>query len=117
MIQKTSYIFLDAARMEDEIDTAKGLNPVFDSLYRGKSEESLASVAPYIFQFKKGEGFEKWYFENGWGNSWGVLVYSGEDMKSLHKHFRNFLMVKTEEGEELYFRFYDPRVLRIFLPT
>jgi hypothetical protein len=26
-------------------------------------------------------------------------------------------MVKTEEGEELYFRFYDPRVLRIFLPT
>jgi hypothetical protein len=24
--------------------------------------------------------------------------------------------VKTEDGEELYFRFYDPRILRIFLP-
>jgi len=25
--------------------------------------------------------------------------------------------VQTEDGRELYFRFYDPRVLRIFLPT
>ncbi|HRO43103.1 MAG TPA: DUF4123 domain-containing protein, partial [Flavipsychrobacter sp.] len=35
----------------------------------------------------------------------------------LHKHFRKFLLVKTEDEQELYFRFYDPRVLRIFLPT
>jgi hypothetical protein len=26
-------------------------------------------------------------------------------------------MVKKEDGEQLYFRFYDPRVLRVFLPT
>jgi hypothetical protein len=38
-------------------------------------------------------------------------------MKHLYKHFRKFLIVKTEEGDELYFRFYDPRVLRIFLPS
>ena len=25
--------------------------------------------------------------------------------------------MKAEDGRELYFRFYDPRVLRIFLPT
>ena len=111
------YSLLDAACMEDEIDTAKSLNPAFDSLYRGQSEETLASVAPYIFQVNRGQDFEKWYFDNGWGASWGVLVYSQEDMKSLHKHFRKFLMVKAEDGEELYFRFYDPRVLRIFLPT
>lgn len=111
------YILLDAARLDDEINRAKELNPNFDSLYRGQSEESLASVAPYIFQAEKGEEFERWYFEKGWGDSWGVLVFSNEDMKSLHKHFRKFLMVKTEDGEELYFRFYDPRVLRIFLPT
>ena len=108
------YILLDAARLADEINRAKELNPNFDSLYRGQSEESLASVAPYIFQVEKGEEFERWYFEKGWGDSWGVLVFSNEDMKSLHKHFRKFLMVKTEDGEELYFRFYDPRVLRIF---
>jgi hypothetical protein len=26
-------------------------------------------------------------------------------------------MIKTEDDQQLYFRFYDPRVLRIFLPT
>ena len=25
--------------------------------------------------------------------------------------------MKTEEGQELYFRYYDPRVLRTYLPT
>ena len=110
------YVF-DGARLEDELDTAQALNPNFDSLYRGQSEETLASVAPYIFTVERGSEFERWYFDKGWGDSWGVIVYADDDMKSLHKHFRKFLMVQTEDGEELYFRFYDPRVLRIFLPT
>jgi hypothetical protein len=117
MKQNISYILLDAARMDPEIITAKELNPRFDSLYRGRSEESLSSVAPYLFTLDKETEFRKWYFDKGWGDSWGVLVYSSEDLKTLVKHFRQFLMVKTEDGEELYFRFYDPRVLRVFLPT
>jgi hypothetical protein len=107
----------DAARMESEIDRAKELNPNFVSLYRGEPEENLASVAPYLFSVENNPEFENWYFQKGWGDSWGVLVFSDEKLKALHKHFRRFLMVQTEAGEELYFRFYDPRVLRIFLPT
>ena len=34
----------------------------------------------------------------------------------MRKH-RRFLLVKAEDGEELYFRSYDPRVLRVFVPT
>lgn len=112
-----SFLILDAARMESEMETARALNPDFVSLYRGEPEETLASVAPYLFSFNNGTEFENWYFANGWGDAWGVLVVANEEMRALHKHFRRFLMVKTEDGEELYFRFYDPRVLRIFLPT
>ncbi len=111
------HLLFDAARMEDEIDTAKALNPDFVSLYRGDPEETLSSVAPYLFSFEKDAEIRRWYFEKGWGDSWGMLVIADENQKALHKHFRRFLMVKTEAGEELYFRFYDPRVLRIFLPT
>jgi hypothetical protein len=110
------FILLDSARIGTEIIKAKELNPEFDSLYRGKSEETLATVAPYLFSFHKAE-FVDWFMQSGWGNSWGVLVYSSEELKTLVKHFRQFLMVKTEDGDELYFRFYDPRVLRVFLPT
>ena len=117
MLQNISHLLLDAARMDGEIENAKNLNAAFDSLYRGRSEESLSSVAPYLFTSEKETEFMKWYFEKGWGDSWGLMVFSSEDLKTLVKHFRQFLMVKTEDGEELYFRFYDPRVLRIFLPT
>jgi len=45
----------------------------------------------------------------------GVFVQSANDLKALRKHFRRFLMVQAPSGETLYFRFYDPRVLPIFL--
>ena len=117
MSQSINYILLDSAKTGTEIVTAKTLNTEFFSLYRGKSEVSLSGVAPYLFSFDPQTEFGKWYMLNGWGNSWGVLVYSEIDLKALVKHFRHFLMVKKEDGEQLYFRFYDPRVLRAFLPS
>jgi hypothetical protein len=117
MSKNNTYLLLDSAQIGTEISTAKELNPEFDSLYRGQSEISLTMVAPYLFPFNPQTDFGKWYMQNGWGNSWGVLAYSDLDLKALVKHFRHFLMVKREDGEQLYFRFYDPRVLRVFLPT
>src|SRR5215211_2202012 len=109
------YILLDAARMDEDMDTAQELNPHFDSLYRGGSKETLAEVAPYLFSFEKDTEFSQWYLENGWGDSWGILFSSKASFEECHKHFRKFLLVKNEKGDELYFRFYDPRVLKIFL--
>ncbi len=117
MLNQINYILLDAARMGDTIEKAKEINPDFDSLYRGRSEESLAVVAPYLFLFRQNTDFGKWYIENGWGDAWGILIRSHLPMPELHRHFRKFLVVGTEDMQELYFRFYDPRVLRIFLPT
>jgi len=51
------------------------------------------------------------------GDAWGILIKSSFPLEELHKHFRKFLIVGTEDNQQLYFRFYDPRVLRIFLPT
>jgi len=117
MLPNISHILLDAARMGNAISAAMELNPTFDSLYRGRSEESLSEVAPYLFSFGFNTGFGNWYMEHGWGNAWGVLICSSYPMEELHKHFRKFLIVGTEDDHQLYFRFYDPRVLRVFLPT
>lgn len=111
------YILMDSARMGENIGTAKEINPGFCSLYNGNSEQFLASVSPYLFSVDLQSEFIKWYMLNGWGDSWGVLVYSDIDLKALVKHFRQFLIVKKEDGGQLYFRFYDPRVLRVFLPS
>ena len=38
-------------------------------------------------------------------------------MHELRKHFRQFLLAALPDGKQVYFRFYDPRVLRVYLPT
>jgi hypothetical protein len=112
----THYLLLDAARMLSEMDTAQEMNTDFVSLYKGGPEQHLSSVAPYLFACNNHEKFENWIAENV-GKSWGIFVTCNADMEDMCYHFRKFLKVKTEDLQQLYFRFYDPRVLRIFLPT
>lgn len=112
-----NYFLGDAARINGNFDTLKSMNESFKCLYYGKSEEQLSSVAPYIFQFSPSDEFAHHVIENGWGNSWGLFVVCDQPIEEAQRHFRKFLMVKTEGGHQLYFRYYDPRVLRVFLPT
>jgi hypothetical protein len=112
-----NYCLLDATRMLEHMEVAKELNPQHDSLYRGRSEEALTMVAPYLFTYQEGTDFAIWLAEKGWGDAWGVFLFANATLDELHKHFQKFMLVKTEDGQELYFRFYDPRVLRAFLPT
>ena len=51
------------------------------------------------------------------GKSYCVFLITKASFEDVRKHLRHFLMVTTEDGREVYFRFYDPRVLRVFLPT
>ncbi len=117
MTQNRYYILLDAARMGSEIETAKKLNQDFASLFLGKSEESLEMVAPYLFTFNLKSEFASWFFSFGWGNSWGIIFTSAEDINPLIYHFQQLLFIKTRDNGNYYFRFYDPRVLRKILPS
>lgn len=112
------FLLLDSARMSDAIEQAKEFagEKSFICLYKGLAEERLSGVAPYLFSYDSQE-FGEWHMKAGWGNAWGLFVSADLSLQDLSRHFRRFLMVKTEEGKQLYFRFYDPRVLRIFLPT
>jgi hypothetical protein len=53
------------------------------------------------------------------GEHWGILVSAPSHVttRQLRLHFKKLLWVHDEQGRKLNFRFYDPRVLSIFLPT
>jgi hypothetical protein len=112
-----NYLLLDASRMKTALSEAKALNSNFRSLFKGRSEIDLEFVAPYIFSYVRGSEFSDWYMKNGWGKGWGIMLRSPASMDELHEHCRKFLLVEDEDKQELYFRFYDPRILSIFLPT
>lgn len=112
-----NYAILDAARLYGELEKAKRLGSVFSSLYKGKSEQTLAEVAPYLFACDWSSPLAHWILNEGWTLAHGYFIQSTVSFEELHKHLRKFLIVQDEKGKQLYFRFYDPRVLRIFLPT
>ncbi|RMF85393.1 MAG: DUF4123 domain-containing protein, partial [Planctomycetota bacterium] len=51
------------------------------------------------------------------GESAGILLLSDAEPADMFAHLRKLFVVTDEDGGEYSFRFYDPRVLRLFLSS
>lgn len=111
------YAIVDAARQEKIYPTLFNSGNEYYCLYRGSKAKELAYVAPYLVALSKDDGFTQWLIGNGWGDSRGIFAASSASLRDLRQHFRKFLTVHDEDGKALLFRYYDPRVLRVYLPT
>src|SRR5262249_33234382 len=85
--------------------------------YEGPKGEAIAPQGPYLVSLPKASSFLAKLVKEGWGNSWGLFLTSAAPFADVRKHFRHFLEVRLPDNKVVLFRFYDPRVLRIFLPT
>ena len=86
-------------------------------LLPGDLDPELAEAAPYLAQLDAHSELARLFLTQGLGRHWGVLATSGADLRALRMHFRGLLSVWDPDGRPLFFRYYDPRVLRVFLPT
>lgn len=112
------YAILDGARNENLLDVLhRDDAPAFACLFAGELEPDMAEVAPYLVELVEGAPFCDWLLEKSWGESWGVFLTSRLEMTPLWRHLRQLTLVYDPELNPVYFRFYDPRVLSIFLPT
>ncbi len=113
-----AYAVLDGASVPDLLDKLYGaVRPEFECLYTGEIKPDLAETAPYLVRLDPKSEFTEWVFAEGWGKHWGVFAVAPVDFRSFRKHLRKFLIVYDSTTKPLYFRYYDPRVLRTFLPT
>jgi pSer/pThr/pTyr-binding forkhead associated (FHA) protein len=111
------FAILDAARGWKVLETLRDCNQQYQSLYEGAKGEALANFAPYLVEIPSKSAVVEALVREVWGKSCGIFLTSRSSFKETRRHLRHFLLVQTEDGRELYFRFYDPRVLRVFLPT
>jgi len=110
------YTILDGASVNDLPATLKTFNADFICLYRGELDQEMQLVAPYLVALQQNTDLFHWVF-SGIGHHWGIFIVTTADFPTLRKHFRSFLMIYDTEKEPIYFRYYDPRVLRDFLPV
>ena len=112
-----TYAILDGASVPGLLERLAEDAPEFACLYRGELAPDMARVAPYLVRLEPDAPFTDWVLAEGWGRHWGVFVLSFAELAGLQRHFRRFLIVKDPMGRQIYFRYYDPRVLRVYLPT
>jgi hypothetical protein len=110
-------VVLDGARDPRIFRAVDGTALDKSCLYAGRLPFAIREVAPHLVVLERDDKFTRFLLEEGWGKSWGIFFRSEEPLPNLRRHFRTFLTVKDESGRKLIFRWYDPRVMRVYLPT
>ncbi len=109
------WAVLDAARDDRILSLLREHVDPYRCLYEGPEAETMADAAPYLVRFRSDSRLLERVVAEGWGRRWGVWLLSNKRLRDVRTHLRRFLMVQDESGEQLYFRYYDPAVLRSFL--
>ena len=115
--ETTVYAILDGASVPRLPQTLAQMGVESECLFRGELDPELALVAPYLAAVRPDHPLTGWLLQEGWGQHWGVFAISRADFRDLRMQLRTFLKVYGPDLKPLYFRYYDPRVLRVYLPT
>lgn len=111
------HMLLDGARDPAIAGLLRSGKLEYECLFAGKLTPLLQAAAPYLVHLAAGSALTRQLFQQGWGNDWGCVTVAAPSVTIVQQrlHFKKFLQVCTESGQELLFRFYDPRVLRLYL--
>lgn len=110
------FALLDAARDRGVTAALKRGGERYASLFSGEHGGPLATHAPYLVELPPGSRLTGTLVTEAWGRSWGIFFTSDAPFEEVVASLQHLLFVHDDEGRQLYFRFYDPRVLRAFLP-
>jgi hypothetical protein len=111
------YAVLDGAKDAEIVPWVHAQAARHESLFSGKSAELMVDHAPYLLELTRRADVQKDLLARAGGKSWGIFVQSEGEFEALRSQLRRLTMVELPGGDVVLFRFYDPRVLRTFLPT
>lgn len=86
-------------------------------LFSGAQPRELEAVSPYLVRLTSGDPATRSLLLDYWGDSAFIVVHSVDPIDVTRRHLKTFLQARMPDGEITLFRFYDPRVMRVFLPT
>lgn len=91
----------------------------YDCLFAEPLSPRLRAAAPYLVHLAANSAQTREMLRRCSEDPWGILVSAPADVstRQLRLHFKKLLWVHDEQGRKLSFRFYDPRVLSVYLPT
>jgi len=117
--QERSNLFaiIDSEKKEEVLRMFITSNVLYKSLFEGTIDERYWGESGFLVDCSSDASFFHWLTTNAWGESCCIYFASRVPFEKLFRHFQKFNRVYLEDDDVVYFRFYDPRVLRVYLPT
>jgi len=113
------YAFLGGSR-DKQIEKIIRLGSLKNHcLIDGKLSYEMAVAAPYMVRLEKDHPQTIEILKKGWGNSWGIfaITHPPATLINIRQNCKKMAMVQLPNDKRAYFRYYDPRVMRTYLPS
>ena len=112
------YGVLDLARAPHLYEHVARLEPeAAECLFAGRLAPEVRRASPFLVELEPADPLSKLWRGQGWGGAWGILLSSRQGLPVVRRRLRHFTMAKLPDGSgPMLFRFWDPRVLRTYLP-
>lgn len=111
-----AYAIVDGASVPALLSMITGYSSDYRCLFQGDLIPELATSAPYLIKLESFTNVTEWLMSaQGTHQQIFALLPDALEFEAVYKHFRTFLRVRDPNNEVLYFRFYDPRIMQVFL--
>ncbi len=111
----TLYALLDGARVPKLWVMLEELKLEHVPLFRESPKEDITHVTPFLARIDPQGVAPEWLTFQPEALENAIFLTSSAALDALLAHFRRYLLVHDSGGKDVYFRFYDSRVLPIFL--
>ncbi|RLD61572.1 MAG: hypothetical protein DRJ05_02350 [Bacteroidetes bacterium] len=111
------YGIVDSAKNDDVFRFLATGDVKYRSLFDGTMDVQSFGVSGFLVECEKESLLFEWMTTEAWGDSCCIFFTSKSSFDEVFVHFQKFNRVYLEGNEVVLFRYYDPRVLRIYLPT
>ncbi len=111
------WMILDSARDLQAFSLLLESYLEYACLYSGFIPKAMETAVPYLVQLEYEDRRCRRLLDQAWGKNWGIFLKCDTRLESLRSHLRGFLTVRDPSGQRMLFRYYDPRVLRTYLPS
>ncbi|BDC52152.1 hypothetical protein F183_A44670 [Bryobacterales bacterium F-183] len=116
-IRPDIWAILDGARSPKAYRYAMSSGMQRECLFAGALPPALEQAAPYLVQLDLDDTMSRRIINEGFGESWGIFLKADLSIRTVRRHLRTILRVHDPKGRYALFRYWDPRVLRAYLPT
>ena len=110
------FVLIDPSRNPGLLTIAQGLTDEGACLFIGDARQEFEDDAPWLFRCDESGEFVRYLVGKGLGRRWSVFVESDLEFAQIFTHFRKFVKVVDGDGDQIFWRFYDPMIISGQLP-